>query len=203
MNRRPLKALLNAAAGAVSPMRKYPQVRKAYLEQVGVSTFLGGSPDKSYTALVNDYVRVADQYIALPDAQKEAIMVGCVLASGSVFVFDDMRRFDTDYTPEVKKIAYLILRGPGDDPLQTESQAQEERLTLQYIQAVTFIAVANRIPSRAAEFEAEFELRPKEEAFAELSLLKDAAPALLARVEGAYAQLDRLSAQVKKPGPTP
>lgn len=202
MARRPLKALLNAAAGAVSPMRQYPQVRKAYLEQVGVSTFLGGSPDKSYPALVNDYVTVADQYIALPDAQKEAIMVGCVLASGSVFVFDDMRRFDTDYTPEVKKIAYLILRGPGDDPLQTESQAQEERLTLQYIQAVAFIGVANSMPSRAAEVEAGFELKPKKEALAELSLLKDAAPALLARVEQAYAQLEGLSAQAKKPGPT-
>lgn len=106
---------------------KYPLVQKAYQEQEGIAAFLQDTVPESYTAMIERTTAIAEEFLDGTPEEKEAVMVGCILATASSFTFDDIRRFETEYTPQVKELV---------DDLVKNTRPIEKSPFLQQINAV-------------------------------------------------------------------
>jgi hypothetical protein len=93
---------------------KYPLVRKAYQEQQGIAGMMGDSLPEAYGDFVLDSANAVETHINGNHENKEAVIVGCILMNASPFTFDDIRRFEEEYTPQVKAIVDYILRGEDE-----------------------------------------------------------------------------------------
>lgn len=94
----------------ISMFDKYPLVHKAYQEQQGIAGFLGGSLPEAYGDFVLENAKLAEQYVKGGHDDKEAVIVGCILTNASPFTFDDIRRYESDYSPQVKALVDFLVK---------------------------------------------------------------------------------------------
>lgn len=98
----------------MTDLSKYPLVGKIMGEQDELFQFLSG--EKTPTELVTIQERIADvidQNVDRTDAEKEALIVGSVLALAPPFLLDDPNRFAAEYSPEVKTIIDEMISTQG------------------------------------------------------------------------------------------
>jgi hypothetical protein len=103
---------------------KYPLVKKALEEQEQLAGFPGGDVPDLFRQMVEAYAETAEAYLDDMHEDKEAVMVGCVLLSGSPYMFDDVSRFGTDYSPQVAHMADLLLNF-DDDTVRDNASVQQ------------------------------------------------------------------------------
>ncbi|MEC7703249.1 MAG: hypothetical protein VYC19_10895 [Pseudomonadota bacterium] len=148
----------------VRMFEKYPLAHKAFQEQENLVGFLGGSMPKEYGDLMLNYANAAEQHIQAEHDDKEAIIVGCILFNASPFTFDDIRRFEEEYSPQVKTVVDYIL--DGDDKLVEQNP---------------FIAQTIGIVSLVTQYDLQKKLDAGEPAdeYAEIQSKEDALPSTL------------------------
>lgn len=98
----------------------YPLVNMAFNEVAGLARFLGGDVAPELTEVKKDYVQIAESLMDGTKEEKEAAVVGAILMQGMPYLFDDIRRFENDYSDEVKEFVHSILQVEGAVP-QEES----------------------------------------------------------------------------------
>ena len=89
----------------MTDLSKYPLVGKILGEQDDLFQFLSG--DKApveLTAIQQRIATVIDENVDRTDSEKEALIVGSVIALAPPFLMDDPNRFGAEYSPEVKAI---------------------------------------------------------------------------------------------------
>ncbi len=112
--------------------KNYPFVKKAYDEQCGIARFLGGEMPVEYSEVLSRQIDTAEALLDGGHEEKEAVVVGCILITASPFTFDDVRRFETEYPPQVKEIVSLLLAGNPD--------AFKDEAILQQIMGIVAVA---------------------------------------------------------------
>ena len=83
---------------------KYPLVGKILAEQDSLFSFLGGATPPQLTELNTRVAQVIEDNVDRTDAEKEALIVGSVIALAPPYLLDDTSRFATEYSPEVNTI---------------------------------------------------------------------------------------------------
>lgn len=87
----------------MTDLSKYPLVGKILGEQDDMFQFLiGDKTPAELTAIQSRIADVIDQNVDRTDSEKEALIVGAVIALAPPFLMDDPTRFGTEYSPEVK-----------------------------------------------------------------------------------------------------
>lgn len=93
---------------------KYPLLQKAYAEQEVIAKTLGGILHPEYPVFISGVADVLDVYLDGTAAEKQNAIVTCLLLTAVPQTFDDVRRFETEYTPEIKEVVDLILAGDAE-----------------------------------------------------------------------------------------
>lgn len=98
----------------MTDLSKYPLVGKILGEQDELFQFLSGEKTPvELTSLQERIATVIDQTVDRTDGEKEALIVGSVIALAPPFLMDDPTRFSTDYSPEVKAIVDEMMNTRG------------------------------------------------------------------------------------------
>jgi hypothetical protein len=159
---------------------KYPLVGKAYQEQQNIAGMMGSSLPEAYDDFILDNANAVETHIQGNHENKEAVIVGCILMNASPFTFDDIRRFEEEYTPQVKTIVDYILRGEDELLANTPAISQAVAITnlehinkaLKELAAGTHEETYSVVPSKEEIIPAEF-----------FSHLKNSDPNLYAELE--------------------
>lgn len=108
---------------------KYPLLQKAFAEQEAIAKALGGILHPEYPVFIAGLADVMEEYLDGTPAEKQNAMVAALLLTAVPQTFDDVRRFETEYTPEIKTVVDLILAG----------EAEARMANPLFVQAVTTI----------------------------------------------------------------
>lgn len=89
---------------------KYPLVGKILAEQDGLFQFMGApSTPAELLSIQSRIADVIENNIDRADSEKEALIVGSVIALSPPFILDDTERFGSEYSPEVNTIVTEML----------------------------------------------------------------------------------------------
>ena len=101
--------------------KKYPLVQKAYHEQ---KILADGVIPETFATMISRCVDIIDTYVDRPAAEKEGVMVVCILMTGSPFVFDEPSRFEKQYTSQIQAFVNSLLEekvAENDDYIQASA----------------------------------------------------------------------------------
>lgn len=139
-----------------SLIQTYPLLRRALREQSALDRMLGGTLTPQMRAVQYNALRLIEEHVDAPAAQKEAMMVGVVFANSSPFLFDELSRFAEEYGPAVDAVVIELLQDNGRAPMSPALAAGQAAFGTAMMQAVA--RDARNLPpeflAQAAEFAA-------------------------------------------------